>query len=499
MGKVTPPIIPRPKKTLAINLDGGGITSVTVDGNNNNLVVNTLNGGKFVTALSSLINNPMAAWNASKLVIKGISDMVNADFDNATKKYMNSNRPKEKIENRFVLPKELFEMVDFTNMGVVNEPKKFVPKFVKGEKYALSGVSCEGFEMPEKVYELVGIHDEYDGININSVIVKQISGDQDKIFTLSKNDCACMGIEYENGLQLFPKYLNWRRVKEIIPFDSSNLGTTPLSDIDNTIRYALVKINGFKDYVDGYVLTPSGKIIKEEQFEKSLKITCNEPFVYGNGVILRENTPLDIEIVYPEELLYKYGNFISDDNTIYVLIKLTKNVENVIKTFDGLTGVERVYLDGFNPNDHFEISWDELGAYTIEEYEAEKARKEKIRQERLAKEEAERQKRIAEEEKRIREQRAKVEQAVTKMKGYNIAMPKFPKMPDFNMENGLSSLNFYVDGVELYFNSLDRQLTKLSNDLSLMSKSIGINLDKKMSKEKENQSLYDLYEMFNIL
>lgn len=495
MGKVTSPIIPRPKKSLAINLDGRGITSVTVDGNNNNLVVNTLNGGKIITALSSLINNPMAAWNTSKLVIKNIADMVEADFDSTTtKKYMNSNRINQKVENRFSLPKELFEMVDFTKMGVVNEPKKFVPKFVKGEKYALSGVSCEGFEMPEKVYELVGVHDEYDGISINSVIVKQISGDQDKIFTLSKNDCACMGIEYENGLQLFPKYLNWRRVKDIVPFNSSNLGTTPLSDIDNTIRYALVKINGFKDYVDGYVLTPSGKLIKEEQFEKTLRITSNEPFVYGNGMTLKENTNLDIKIVYPNELLYKYGNFISDDDTIYVLIKLAKDVD-FNDTIDGMIGIERVYLDGFNPNDHFDISWDELGAYTIEEYEAEKARREKARQERLAKEETERKKKIAEEEQRIRAQRERVEEAITRMKNYDWKMPKFPKMLDFNMENGLSSLNLYMDGLDLYFDSLDKSLNKMSKDLSNMANTIGINLDKRMVKNAINESLYDMFKL----
>jgi hypothetical protein len=279
-----------------------------------------------------------------------------------------------------------------------------------------------------------------------------------------------------------------------VPFDSSNLGTTPLSDIDNTIRYALVKINGFKDYVDGYVLTPSGKIIKEEQFEKSLRITSNEPFVYGNGIVVKENTNLNIEIVYPEEMLYKYGNFISDEETIYVLIKFTKKT-SPNETMDGLTGIESTYLDGFNPNDHLDISWDELGAYTIEEYEAEKARKEKIRQERLAKEEAERQKRIAEEEKRIRQQRAKVEEAINKMKGYNIAMPKFPNMPNFDAKNGLSSLSFYTDGLNLYFDSLDRQLTKLSNDLSIMSKSIGVNLDKRMSKNSLNESLFDMFKL----
>lgn len=473
--------------------DDRGIMSVTMDGNGGKLALRFIDGTNSIVSSSSLVD-PTNMWNNSKSVIANIAKMVEADFGDATKKStISRNTSRGNIENRFILPKELFEMVDFTDMGVVNEPKKFIPKFIKGEKYALSGVSCEGFEMPEKVYELVKVHDKFDDVDINSVIVKQISGDQDKIFTLSKNDCDHIGIEYENGLQIFPKQLNWRRVKEIVPFDSSNLGTTPMSDIDNTIRYALVKINGFKDYSDGYVLTPSGKLIKEGQFEKSLKIVSNEPFVYGNGVVTKENTPLDIEIVYPEGLLYKYGNFISNDDTIYVLIKLTKNVENIIDTFDGLTGVERVYLDGFNPNDHFQISWDELGAYTIEEYEAEKARREKARQERIAKEEAERKKRIAEEEKRIKQQRANVEAAINRMKGYNIAMPNFPKFPDFNGEDDLSSLTLFTDGLDLYFGSLDKQLEKLSADLSSMSKAIGVNLDRRISKDALNYSLFDMF------
>ena len=158
-------------------------------------------------------------------------------------------------------------------------------------------------------------------------------------------------------------------------------------------------------------------------------------------------------------------------------------------------GVPKEFLEGFNPNDHFTISWDELGAYTVEEYEAEKARKEKERQERIAKEEAERKKRIAEEERRIKEQRRRTEEAVNRMRNYNIQLPKFPKMVDFNMENGLSSLNLYMDGLDIYFNTLDTSLTKLSKDLSQMSKEIGINLDKRMNMNDMNSTLYDMLNL----
>ena len=484
------------------------ITSVVVDRDNNKLIFKNKDGELIFNNVSSssLIDNTNMARRPSiffEQMINGIADMVNADYKFATTAStpsFSSSRTNRIVENRFSLPKELFEAVDFTNMGLIEEPKDYIPTIIKGEKYALKGVSCEGFEMPEKVYELVGVHDEFDGIKLNSLIVKQISGDQDKIFTLSKNDCEHIGIEYENGLQLFPKQLNWKRVKDIIPFDPSNLATTPLSDIDNTVRYVLLKINGFKDYSDGYVLTPSGKLIKEAQFEKTLRVTSNEPIVYSNpsggnkGIRLQENMPLNAKVAYPKKLQFNHGNFISSEDEVYILIDLTMTVD-LADSIDYKFGVPKEFLEGFNPNDHFTISWDELGAYTVEEYEAEKARKERERQERIAREEAERKRKVAEEEKRIKEQRRRTEEAISRMKAYHIELPKFPKMVDFNMENGLSSLNLYMDGLDLYFNSLDTSLTKLSKDLSQMSKEIGVNLDRAMSRSNMNSTLYDMFKL----
>ncbi len=473
---------------------------------------NASDGREMAVKLSELTHNPMgkiaspciARPKMSNKVISGISEMVDADFKRNTtlKSYTYPSSAKNDsgyVENLFYHPKEMFEAVDFTDMGVVNEPSNCIPKFIKGEKYALSGVSCEGFEMPEKIYELVGVHDEYDGININSVIVKQVGGYKDKIFTLSKHDCECMGIEYENGLQLFPKHLSWRRVKETIPFDKNNLGTTPTSEIDNTIRYVLLKLNGFKDYSDGYVVTPSGKLIKEERFMKSLRVTSDEPIVYEkpsgetkNGVMIASNTRLDAQIAYPSGLNYTHGNFISEDDTVYILIKLVKHT-NDPTAIDGKSGVERPYLDGFNPNDHFKIAWDELGAYTVEEYEAEKARKEKARKERIEREEKERQKRIAEEERRLKEKRKLVEQAVDKMKEYNIKIPSFPKMPNIKIANGLSSLNLYMDSLDVYFDTLDSSLKTLSKDLNGMFKIMGVNQNDR--NYKSTNSLFDMLKL----
>lgn len=405
----------------------------------------------------------------SKDIIGAVTRMANRDFHTVMNARNNNSNPytawdSRYVESLFYQPKELFEAVDFTNMSIINEPKSDALSFVKGEKYALSGVSCEGFEMHEKIYELIGVHDEYDGINIDSVIVKQVAGHQDKIFTLSKHDCECMGIEYENGLQLFPKNLSWRRVKDIIPFDKYDLSTTPTSDIDNTIRYVVFKLNGFKDYSDGYIVTPSGKLIKEERFERSLRVTSDEPFVYdkssgkfGVGTIVRENTRLDTQIVYPKGLNYTHGNFISEDDTIYILVSLIKAIDDPT-TVDGKTGIERHYLSGFNPNDHFKIAWDELGACTIEEYETEKAREEKARRERIEREEKEREKRIIEEENRAKERKKQLREDVNGIRACKI------KTPDFNFLPWDADMT-YLDGYITSLNTLDSSLNSLSRKL----------------------------------
>jgi hypothetical protein len=376
----------------------------------------------------------------------------------------------KKIEKLFTLPSDMFSAVDFTSTGVINEHTGKLPSFIVGEKYALKGVACDGFDMKEDVYELIGLIDSFGGVPIESVIVKQVSGEQGNIFTLSKNDCAKLGMEFQQGLQLFPKSLPWVRVIENPVFDPHNLATTPKSVIDNTVRYVLLKLNGFKDYLDGYVITPSGKIIKEEQFESSIRVHSKEPVVYGNGFVRRETNPLKISLVRPKTSIFNHGNFISSDDEVFILITLRNETFNGRNSFDGYFGVDPVYLDGINPNDYFIIRWDELGAKTVEEYEAEKARIEKEhaeavrREEERIKKEAERKRKAEEDEKR------KAEEAVRRMKNMEIRTPSFPKVPKFktNLE-ALAGLDLYIDSLDAYFKGLDREFSKVNFDLSGMA------------------------------
>ena len=291
--------------------------------------------------------------------------------------------------NRFKLlysqPKELFEALDWRNMGVVLESERHIPMFIEGEKYALKGVCCDGFDMETKVYKIIKVVDEFCGEKIDSLIVKQVSGNQDIIFTLSKNDCKYHDIEFENGLQLFPKNLPWIKVRDEIEFNPHNLATTPLSEIDNTVRYCLLKLNGFEDFSDGYIVTPSGNILKEGHFFNTLEITPIEPIVYGNGTIINDKEQLNIKIVYPNNSLFNHGNFISSNNEIYILITFSKYSPKC-KNRDGHFGIESKYLEGINPNEFFKISWDESNALTKDEYKENQERRHREEIKRIEKE-----------------------------------------------------------------------------------------------------------------
>lgn len=369
-----------------------------------------------------------------------------------------SNKSNEKVEKLFTLPNDYWEVVDFTNMGIIKEYTSMLPKFIKGEKYSLQGVSCDGFDMPTKVYELVDVIDDFHGVPINSVIMKQVDGESGQIYSYSKNDCLQLGIDYQEGLQPFPKNMHWKRLKETIPFDKDDLSSTPRSEVDNTIHHVLLKINGFKDYADGYVLSPSGKLIKEKQFLDSLRIINNEPIVYGNGYVTKDKTKLAKDIVYPKGLIYNHGNFISQDDTIYVLINFVQwnilwdslyRMPKDSYKIDNAFGIDPKYLANINPKDMFTIAWDELGAFTIEEYEMRKQKQKEALEKKIEKAEIERKQRITLQEQR----RTNIKNGLQNV-NLNVAseLNKI-QVPSFTIGN-IYEVGYYADSMFSQFNQI---------------------------------------------
>jgi hypothetical protein len=248
----------------------------------------------------------------------------------------------------------------------------------------------------------------------------------------------------------------------------------------------LLRLDGFKDYLDGYILTPSGHLIGEKHFMDTLRITTKEPIVYGNGYVINDKANLDIQLVYPKNILFNHANFISSEDTIFVMIKLKREYGNAQKecytSIDRCFGVEPKYLDGLCPNEFFDISWDELGAYTVEEYEELKAERARREAARIKKAEDERKRKILEEEKRIKEQRKRAENAVNRMRGYHMKLPTFPHLPSMDFNGSIGSIDMIVNSLDTYFDSLTSSLAILNEDLGTMARLGGVDIFSALNK-----------------
>lgn len=86
-----------------------------------------------------------------------------------------------------------------------------VKNIVKGKVYALIVASPEqGTIINERFYKMIDYVGKLNDVDIESVVVKQVGGEDTTVFSLTKADCKELGIPYEPKLQLFPLQMKWR-------------------------------------------------------------------------------------------------------------------------------------------------------------------------------------------------------------------------------------------------------------------------------------------------
>lgn len=302
----------------------------------------------------------------------------------------------------FYAPKECITSVDFRGSKCVPEARKSDMKvmFTVGSEYILENIACKGFKPTQKRYKLIGVADSLHGVQLDSVIVKQVSGEIGRQFTLSEEDCELFNVEYEEGLIMLPKFMGWKVPTTHRKFDPMNLATTPGSAPYGYLVHFLIRVNGFHDLNGGYVVTPSGLAVREEDITASLTVKSKIPLVFANEtLVIGEGSDVGVRIVTPKlkGLIYKYGNFISSDDSMYLHITL--------EDFSTV-GIDQTYVEGVHPFDMFDIMWDESHGMTQDEFKK--------------KEETER-KRKAEKENRVNSMvtraRKSVDESITRMQG----------------------------------------------------------------------------------
>lgn len=86
------------------------------------------------------------------------------------------------------------------------EKKKINKKFVVNHTYhlrtKLNNENRKIFVLKKFIYTI-------NDLPVNILILKQLSGEKNKIFTLSREECKILHIKYEDGLQVWPMNLNW--------------------------------------------------------------------------------------------------------------------------------------------------------------------------------------------------------------------------------------------------------------------------------------------------
>ena len=249
-------------------------------------------------------------------------------------------------------------------------------EFVPGAIYSLGAESVEGVEFDRLYFKLYGIIKEYKGVNLDSLILKEVSVDENgnliegvnvvgrRKFSISPSMCKMMGLKYSPGFELWPISSGFKRVdlddivEDDIEINYANMSTYPTSDIDGTIRKIILELHGFSPYNNSHIITPTGALIPTNDFVSSLTIFARQNISTDNGCAgFRIGEQLPFKIV-GRDSGSKIFSICDEKHNIYVEVDLTKQSLNA-NTSDGLVGVAHTALDGKDVDDVIGVKWDE--------------------------------------------------------------------------------------------------------------------------------------------
>lgn len=249
-------------------------------------------------------------------------------------------------------------------------------ELIPGAIYSLGRESVEGVDFDKLYFKLYGIVNEYKGIPLDSVIVREVGLDENgeltedintigrRKFSMSPSMCKMLGIKYKPGFELWPINSGFERVSEKYVKEEENdivyddMSTYPTSEIDGTIRKIILELHGFSPYNNSHIITPTGAMIPTNDFVSSLTIFARQNIATDNGCAgFRIGEQLPFKIV-GRETDSKVFSICDDKHNIYVEVDLTKQSLNA-NTADGVVGVAHTALDGKDVDDVIGVKWDE--------------------------------------------------------------------------------------------------------------------------------------------
>ena len=249
-------------------------------------------------------------------------------------------------------------------------------EFVPGAIYSIGKESVEGVDFDRLYFKLYGVIREYKGVNLDSLIVKEIGTDENgniveginyagrRKFSISPSMCKMMGLKYSPGFELWPINSGFEKVdiEEInekpVEINYSNMSTYPTSEIDGTIRKIILELHGFSPYNNSHIITPTGAMIPTNDFVSSLTVFARQNISTDNGCAgFRAGENLPFKIV-GRDTDSKVFSICDDKHNIYLEVDLTKKSHNA-NTSDGIVGISHTALDGKDVDDVIGVKWDE--------------------------------------------------------------------------------------------------------------------------------------------
>lgn len=261
--------------------------------------------------------------------------------------------------------------------GDARRQEKENSNFIPGEIYAIGRDKVEGVEFDYIYFRVYGVIRDYKGVNLDSVIVKEVTVNEDgniiegenptgrRKFSVPPSMCKMLGIEYSPGFELWPMTSGFIRIdaddlveKEEPEINYGNLATYPTSEIDGTIRKLILELHGFSPFNTTHIITPTGAMIPTNDFVSSLTIFARQNISTDNGCAgFRMGEKLPFKIVGRNKG-NKVFSICDENHNIYVEVDLTKQSLNA-NTEDGIVGVAHTALDGKDVDDVIGVKWDE--------------------------------------------------------------------------------------------------------------------------------------------
>lgn len=252
------------------------------------------------------------------MICTDLSQMLNNfttfDYDKTMRALYKQTKPSVGSTLQTVEP--IYTSLYFSpSMGEKREVK--VEKFKKGDVFALQGAECDDFSMPIKEYEVIKKVDEIFGIQLDGLVVKQISGDTSTIFSLTKTDCQTLGIEFQPRLLFFPLNMNWKEVivkqhEKVRDFNPLDMGTYPVFKESKLIERIVVRIEGITQ-IDDEIRCGDFNITRKELIA-GFMLSVKKTISVKNGVLVPN------QVIYGMNVtggIFRQSGLLINGNAIY--------------------------------------------------------------------------------------------------------------------------------------------------------------------------------------